>query len=218
MTIQATDEFNTTGVAIPVGAVFSYAGITSPSGWLLCQGQDVLRATYPQLFAVIGITYNTQVNPTGGLWTDPGVLSFRIPDYRGLFLKNVGTAWEPSGGGYPLDPVTLGLYQGTKTKANVAINGIGNHGHSLANPGVRFGGSYHPPEVPAGPASGSMYGYTQSSYSQTYCYPCIGMGDYAADRWWVNPGFSGTADHHHDIYGDNETRPINKGIQYIIKF
>lgn len=206
MTIQATDDFNTTGVAIPAGAVFSYAGSSNPSGWLLCQGQAVLRTTYPQLFAVIGTLYNTQIDPTtGGSWADPGSSYFRIPDYRGLFLKSVGTA---SG----MDAVTLGLYQGTKTKVNsLSINGIGNHSHSLANAGVRFGG--------LGAASGSLYGSDIGSGPiPARPYPCIGMGDYAADRWWVMPGFSGTADHHHSIYGDNETRPINKGTQYIIKF
>lgn len=39
------------------GAVVAYAGTTAPSGFLLCQGQSLLRADYPALFAVIGITY-----------------------------------------------------------------------------------------------------------------------------------------------------------------
>lgn len=203
MTIQATDDFNTTGVAIPVGAVFSFAGSSNPNGWLLCQGQAVLRSAYPQLFAVISTTYNTQVDPTtGGNWGDPGVSYFRIPDYRGLFLKSVGTA---SG----VDTITLGGYQTQQTKVNnLSINGIGNHGHST-DTGIRFGGN--------GAASGSVYG-SLGPIEPATPYPVIAVGDYAADRWAVNNDFSYAGDHTHSVYGDNETRPVNKGTQYIIKF
>lgn len=47
--------------AIP-GEVKMMAVVTGPSapaGWLLCQGQSLLRTDYPRLFAVIGTTYGT---------------------------------------------------------------------------------------------------------------------------------------------------------------
>ena len=40
-------------VAAPVGTVASYAGYTAPSGWLLCDGSAVSRATYSSLYPVI---------------------------------------------------------------------------------------------------------------------------------------------------------------------
>jgi microcystin-dependent protein len=55
-----------------------------PSGWLLCDGTLVLQATYADLFAAIGHTYNGNVDPGGG--------QFRLPDYRGRALVGVDGA------------------------------------------------------------------------------------------------------------------------------
>lgn len=43
----------------PPGAVTMYAGAAAPTGWLLCDGSSVLRATYPDLFAAIGTAYGS---------------------------------------------------------------------------------------------------------------------------------------------------------------
>ena len=54
---------------IPVGSIMPFASAgNSPAGWLLCNGQLVASATYPQLYAVIGSTY-------GGNATN-----FNVPD------------------------------------------------------------------------------------------------------------------------------------------
>lgn len=42
---------------IPTGAVFPFAGITAPEGFLLCDGSEVSRVTYAKLFGVIGEIY-----------------------------------------------------------------------------------------------------------------------------------------------------------------
>lgn len=54
------------------GVVLPYAGSSSPSGWLLCYGQSLLRSDYPELFANIGTTYGS-VDGT----------HFNLPDLRG---------------------------------------------------------------------------------------------------------------------------------------
>lgn len=59
---------NVTGIVVP------FAGVTAPTGWLMCFGQLLNRADYPALFAVIGTTYNT-----GG----ETAAQFRLPDMRG---------------------------------------------------------------------------------------------------------------------------------------
>lgn len=42
----------------PVGTILPYAGSgAAPAGWLFCEGQSLLRADYPALFAAIGETY-----------------------------------------------------------------------------------------------------------------------------------------------------------------
>lgn len=63
---------------VPVGAISAYAGALAPSGYLLCDGAEVLISSYPELYAIIGTTYNGPV-PLIGLAT------FRLPDLRGRF-------------------------------------------------------------------------------------------------------------------------------------
>ena len=62
----------------PPGVMMPYAGTTAPSFWLLCYGQEVLQADYPELFDVIGFTYKQS-----GLLSDLGVAKFALPDMRG---------------------------------------------------------------------------------------------------------------------------------------
>ena len=57
----------------PVGSVIPYAGSSAPTGWLLCFGQAVSRATYAALFAVVGTTYGV----------GDGSTTFNLPDLRG---------------------------------------------------------------------------------------------------------------------------------------
>ena len=40
----------------PPGVMMPYAGTTAPLFWLLCYGQEVLQADYPELFEIIGLT------------------------------------------------------------------------------------------------------------------------------------------------------------------
>lgn len=51
--LSGTDAFT------PIGALMPYAGSAAPTGWLICDGSSVLRATYPALFSVIGTTYGS---------------------------------------------------------------------------------------------------------------------------------------------------------------
>jgi len=61
-----------TGLGLPPGLVFPYAGTAAPAGFLLCYGQAVAQATYPALYAVLGTTYGVD---SGG--------NFTLPDLRG---------------------------------------------------------------------------------------------------------------------------------------
>jgi microcystin-dependent protein len=68
---EAVASFASAGV--PSGALTPFAGSTAPSGWLLCQGQAVSRATYANLFSAISTTYGT----------GDGSTTFNVPDMRG---------------------------------------------------------------------------------------------------------------------------------------
>ena len=87
---------------IPIGAVIAFAGKISPplqqpltipvqdqplystilesQGWMVCDGRELERMRYPILFAVLGTLYNRE--------KDLNTI-FRIPDYRGYFLRMV---------------------------------------------------------------------------------------------------------------------------------
>lgn len=58
-------------VLIPVGCVMYYtmdfgAGLTVPSGWLLCDGSEVAQTTYPDLFALLGTYHSKGATPSAG--------------------------------------------------------------------------------------------------------------------------------------------------------
>jgi microcystin-dependent protein len=73
---------NDTSIRPPVGSLMHYVGTTSPNSfWLLCYGQTFVTANYPDLFALIGTTFNT-----GG----EGVGNARLPDFRDVALSGLG--------------------------------------------------------------------------------------------------------------------------------
>jgi len=47
------------GISFPVASILLFAGLgaSPPAGWLLCDGAAVSRATFSNLFAIIGILY-----------------------------------------------------------------------------------------------------------------------------------------------------------------
>ena len=72
----------TNNTSLPTGAVQMYAGSTAPSGWLLCDGSAISRATYASLFSVCGTTYGAGDSST----------TFNLPDLRGACPAGVGTS------------------------------------------------------------------------------------------------------------------------------
>ena len=68
---------------LPTGILLPYAGTASPDGWMLCNGQEVSREAYANLFAVIGDSYGI----------GDGNTTFNLPDLRGrmpMGLDNMG--------------------------------------------------------------------------------------------------------------------------------
>jgi microcystin-dependent protein len=71
-----------------VGELLHFAGGSVPQRWLRCDGSVILRTMYPDLFTMIGTTYNT------GSET---VLQFRLPDLRGRCLTGLDNMGSVSG-------------------------------------------------------------------------------------------------------------------------
>lgn len=67
--------------AVPIGTIVMWATGTPPEGWLLCNGKEVSRAAYTELFKVLG----TSIGAAGSS-------SFRIPDLTGRFPLGASNA------------------------------------------------------------------------------------------------------------------------------
>jgi microcystin-dependent protein len=62
-------------VAPPVGSITMYGGSSAPTGWLYCNGQNVSRTTFANLFSAIGETFGA----------GDGSSTFGLPDLRDRF-------------------------------------------------------------------------------------------------------------------------------------
>ena len=142
---------------VPIGAIMPFAGPNIPSGYLLCDGAEVLISNYPELYAVIGNTYK-------GAPALLGVATFRLPDLRGRFpmgadnmnngiavpLQPTGTTsgtttldkdGNPSATANRVTAVTadeLGLGNGLEEK-QILVNNLPSHTHNLqGDAGTQF--------------------------------------------------------------------------------
>lgn len=107
------------------GTVLDFAGTAAPNGWLMCYGQAVNRATYPNLFAKIGTTFGA----------GDGSTTFNLPDTRGRAAIGKddmgGTAANrvtTAAGG--VDAKTLGATGGASTHTLTAAQ-IPAHAHTM---------------------------------------------------------------------------------------
>ena len=73
---------------VAYNAIFSPAGVVSPfagpvenipAGWLLCDGSEISRTEYANLYDAIGVCWGI----------GDGATTFNLPDLRGLFLRGV---------------------------------------------------------------------------------------------------------------------------------
>lgn len=73
---------------VPLGVVQMWAGAVDmlPDNYLLCNGQAVNQSDYPELYKVIGSTFNTAPNASGINWAAPSSGMFRLPDLQGRFI------------------------------------------------------------------------------------------------------------------------------------
>ena len=75
----------------PPGTIMAFAGNSTPSGFLLCDGSAVSRTTYADLFAAIGTTWGS----------GNGSTTFNLPNLNGYWLKGSSTAGSSVSAGLP---------------------------------------------------------------------------------------------------------------------
>lgn len=129
--LAALAAYEATVAGIPIGGIIPYGGVTAPTGWVLCYGQQLSRTTYAALFAVIGIAYGPGDSST----------TFNTPDLRGRVtvgkdnmggsaanrVTNAvagfsGTTLGAAGGDQHAQPDTL-------TATSTAVSGVSDPGH-----------------------------------------------------------------------------------------
>ena len=64
----------------PIGTMVMFGGTTAPSGWLFCDGSEIRKSDYNDLWLSIGFNFKDS-----SLISDSGVNFFALPDMRGRF-------------------------------------------------------------------------------------------------------------------------------------
>lgn len=83
---QGSSIATPTSGAVPAGAIMPYAGVSSPAGFLFCNGAAVSRVTYADLFAAIGTIFGA----------GDGSTTFNVPNAQGRVPVGAGTYTDPT--------------------------------------------------------------------------------------------------------------------------
>ena len=123
--INVTDDvYINSHIYTPVGSILTYSGVSAPAGWLLCDGSEVSKATYPRLFSVIGTLYGTAVNSNNFVLPN---LADRLPVGKSgsNSIGNVGGA----------SSVTLSVSNLPSHTHTGTVDSAGSHTHGITDPG-----------------------------------------------------------------------------------
>ncbi len=74
-------EVSHNAILFPAGVIVPFAGEVEqiPVGWMLCDGSQISRSEYANLYNAIGVCWGV----------GDGLTTFNLPDLRGLFLRGV---------------------------------------------------------------------------------------------------------------------------------
>jgi microcystin-dependent protein len=129
-------------LGVPIGTILPYAGSNAPYGYLFCDGSEIERTKYSDLYDIIGTTYN------GGPAL-VGVGTFKLPDLRGRFalgkdnMDNAGTVPIATGGYVDAGGGTAGRVPDTKaiilggdagqSSVTLTLANLPEHSHTLSS-------------------------------------------------------------------------------------
>lgn len=170
--VQPTDlatvsQIQTSG-GVPAGTVIDFGGTTAPTGWLVCAGQALSRASFPDLFAAIGTAYGA---PDGS--------TFNLPDCRGRVSAGrdidqggfAGRLTTPNSqtigaaGGAQTVTLTTGQMPTHTHTVTGSTDAVADHVHAIALEGGGGGGT-RVTGVPSGPG-GSVNTGASGAHSHT---------------------------------------------------
>ena len=121
---------------VPAGAMMPFGGEEAPDGWLLCDGQEVNKSDYNELW--IAIQHNFK-DPS--LVSDNGVNKFTLPDFRGRFALGLDNMGGPSANRVTdIAADAIGGNAGNET-TTIGTNNLPEHEHDLeGDSGTQFYG------------------------------------------------------------------------------
>lgn len=98
-----------TSYSVPIGTIISYASTTLPVGFLLCDGSEISKTDYADLYAVVGNKFGTATDTT----------KFKLPDLRDKFIQGAnGNLGASKDAGLP--NITGTFYHDTNAKAGLS--------------------------------------------------------------------------------------------------
>jgi microcystin-dependent protein len=193
-TVGDIAEAEDINAAAPTGMIAPFAMSTAPTGWLSCDGAAISRATYARLFAAIGTTWGV----------GDGSTTFNKPDFRGRFLRG-----QDAGANRDPDRATrTASASGGATGDNVGSvqNDVyKEHAHSVVR---RMNGVA---ETVALVTNGDNYGSCTTDRAFVSISVQKNGFHHGSSCGFVNDIITGLA-------GSSETRPVNAGVNYCIKF
>jgi microcystin-dependent protein len=121
---------------MPVGSIVPYAGVEPPQGWLFCDGSEIRKSEFNELWITIRHRFKDPA-----LVSDGGASFFALPDLRGRFplgLDNMGGAQanRVTGAGVPggaFAANTVGGTLGSET-VDLEVRNLPQHDHNLRAP------------------------------------------------------------------------------------
>ena len=141
-------------IQTPTGLINPYAGLTAPTGWLICDGASVSRTTYASLFSVISTAYGA----------GDGSTTFGLPNLKGRLpvgLDSTQTEFDAMG-------ETGGVKSTTLTTSHLPshTHSTPDHTHS-----VTLGTHAHENFTTANPGSGGTGTRVDYDYDASGAWP-----------------------------------------------
>lgn len=190
-----------------VGQVSAFARpkANMPAGWLYCDGSNVSRVVYQELFDAIGTTYGA----------GDGSTTFKLPDLRGEFIRG----WDDGRG---IDSSrALGSYQTDTFESHThtaSTATAGSHTHTLSTTTTAAGSHNHA----FGRTGDVSYAAGGGNLLITGTGTTSGTSTESNHVHSINGTTSSHAGHTHSVTvnsaGSSETRPRNMALMYFIKF